>query len=143
MEEKELQIVTFEQAKRLKELGFDWGTICRYSFRKLNRGGLKVTLAQPPTIRDYIDWNTRGDMYGWNFISAPTVALALKWFRDEKNALFCINYPIDGCSGYYWEAPKLKGDNKSGSGGILFNTYEVAEMALLDDLLSREEHNLK
>ena len=41
MNEQRLQLVTFEQAKRLKELGFDWTTSCYYEgikFPFLNNG---------------------------------------------------------------------------------------------------------
>ena len=63
----QLQLVTFKQAKQLKELGFDWqctayyhkGILKNYSFEGINNIS-KETAA------------------------APTVSLALKWIRDVK-----------------------------------------------------------
>jgi len=56
MNSKQLQLVTYEQAKRLKDFGFDWECLCLYNVIK-TKSGEKVKLVKPPTIRNYIDWN--------------------------------------------------------------------------------------
>jgi len=62
-----LQIVNFEQAQALKEVGFDWPcNSCYYDSERFS----EIT-------NQTINYNTRT-----NYYSAPTVALALKWFRQ-------------------------------------------------------------
>jgi hypothetical protein len=126
MREKELQLVTFEQAKKLESLGFDWKTQWYYSIFKTEKEILKDAgfLGQ---------WNNGQE--NLTAISAPTVALALKWVRDEKNFYgFCDKNLLGWCFEIY------KADN----GGIVYvshifdkvgETYEDAESALLDKLL--------
>jgi len=88
--------------------------------------------------------------------SAPTVALALKWFRDEKGMFFHI---ISACpwSKEFYEClengEKYKIDkNKIKYSGfildlkhsdIIFPTYAEAESALLDALLEHCEQEVK
>jgi len=106
MQAKQLQIVNFEQAEKLKskEIGFDWET-------------------------PY--FNKKGELSG---LYLPTVALALKWFRDVKGMHGYIKY----WSGFGWAyygssyVDKVK--------PTLYLTYDEAESALLDALI---EHCLK
>jgi hypothetical protein len=65
MNEKKLQFVTYEQAKLLKELGFDWKTS-----RIFSNNNYIVNNIYKRCNDDYILWST--------------VALALKWFRGIK-----------------------------------------------------------
>jgi hypothetical protein len=127
METKQLQLVTFEQAKRLKELGFDWETT--YYYRKW-----------------YGDYQLREDhssnFNGWEetvdpkekLMSAPTVALALKWFRDEKGFDYSI---IKGRLPFEYSYTFLNGAR----GRLHFKSYETTERALLDELLNILEEN--
>ena len=118
METRELQLVTFEQAKRLRELGFDYGAYHWYrTTSQLHQSVLK---------------NHNSDI---NFCySAPSIALALKWFRDEKKMY------IDG--GFYVPDKKYRffyGEQKNiltEKRTDVFDTYEQAKSALLDDLLT-------
>ena len=125
MKDNQLQIVRFEQAKRLKELGFDWAVKTSYA---IGCDNLR------PEFRSYLHYNRgiRCNDTGKELISAPTVALALKWIRDVKTDCVlsvCINqtsrkyfYIVDEHDDYY------VGDD--------FNAYEAAESALLDELLN-------
>jgi hypothetical protein len=77
---KQLQFVNFEQAEKLKELGFDWDCLAFFD----------VGSYYPKNI--YIG----GSPHNWNAqntyrISAPTVALALQWFREVKKIPNCIS----------------------------------------------------
>ena len=110
--EKQLQLVTFEQAKRLKQLGFDWE--CDYVYN-LIRNPFKIPIKSNGLNRTGV---------GYMF-DCPTVALALKWFRDVKKLRFSVCYMADK---YFYTHPKTD-DNR------LFDTYEQAESALLDELL--------
>ena len=69
--EKDLQLVSLEQAKKLKELGFDWEVNHNYNtFEDCNE-----------LCNGYKNNYNIGKRFN---ISAPSVAIALKWFRDVK-----------------------------------------------------------
>jgi hypothetical protein len=73
---KALQLVSYGQAQQLKELGFNWE--CDH----LYRNGLCIradNLTVPGSLSKerYYDWNSLEPDYG--ILSAPSVALALKW----------------------------------------------------------------
>ena len=109
MRTKNLQSVTFEQAKRLKAAGFDW--------HDCETTGLSQ-IAYMEVIQD----------------NRPTVPLALKWMRDEKKIKCGIEYrKIEYVTKYCWWYSIDNGGivttfNVSGN-------YEVTESALLDKLL--------
>ena len=120
MNEKQLQVVTFDQAKRLKAAGFDWKTRGFYHYE--NYGSLWV----------YKNHNAESGLAA--LTSAPTVSLALKWIRDTKKILFEITVTSE--HGYFfriWNAEKVNGV-KNIDGG--YDTYEEAESAILDQLLN-------
>ena len=119
MNENQLQLVTYEQAKRLKDAGFDWETESAWRNFESNE---RVSY------------------------SAPTVSLALKWMRDVKkiygcvrhnNSLYekrilysyCIDRYSDDCNHEGLSISYAKHSNS-------FYTYEEAESALLDELLN-------
>ena len=148
MQEKALQLVSLEQAKKLKELGFDWEVIFNYS-KKF--GSDEITLFSIEFSNDY---NTD---YGEYTYSAPSVTLALKWFRDEKglNNYVILDGAI-GCGGY--EIIRYKIGNilefkefcfsdkhykriQNKKWEDVFNSYEEAESALLDALIEYYENN--
>ena len=113
MKEKELQLVTFEQAKRLKALGFDW----------VNNPCFEEGSETPdhyPVLTRKLEKRT--------LFPAPTVALALKWMRDEKGARTYIQDEQE--LGY-----EAKAVITSYVCVRLKRTCEAAESALLDALL--------
>jgi hypothetical protein len=116
---KQLQLVTYEQAKKLKELGFDWECTHCYTFAKSEKKGVN-------------------NMYSKNFnstencVSVPTVALALKWLRDVKHDHSSIICDLNGQWTYYVQGTELDEDFKA------FSDCELAESALLDELLITE-----
>ena len=120
--EKQLQLVSFEQAKRLKELGFDWKTYRTYKFNG--------EAAVPISEQNYNKLDNR--------ISAPTIALALKWFRDEKDLLSDVCLIIT--SRYSYSIIKNDGEDFiisiDNNDNTNYPTYEAAESALLDVLLT-------
>jgi len=130
MNDKELQIVNFEQAQRLKAAGFDWEGYCAYRIVNNEFGdeSKEVVPYQGKALDDYA--------------LAPTVALALKWFRDVKGIKFTINLDYayeNGFKAYYYE---YKIEYACGiTTSKQFRTfhekyaYEAAESALLDKLL--------
>jgi len=68
-------------------------------------------------------------------ISAPTVALALKWCRDEKGAIYIIAFSSEEAL----FCCEIQGAEKR---GIKFYSYEIAESAMLDELLDLLEKQI-
>ncbi len=128
----QLQLCSFEQAKKLKIMGFDWPVdVIRY---ESDSAGAYPRKNVPKT-----NWNDNCET-----ISIPTIQLALKWFRDVKlivNAV-CVtecDYPIK----YYgqYESPSACHDEWDLNEQLhteYFDTFEQAESALLDELLKLE-----
>ena len=129
MQEKQLALVTYEQAKKLKELGFDWECTAFYDLNENN---------ELDYFANQVDWNNEVDT-----LSAPTVALALKWSREVMGIQYTIEF-IEGSGQYecyvYKEFTFIK---HNGNLGISKNAYEAAESALLDTLLEHCEQELK
>jgi hypothetical protein len=122
MEEKQLQLVSYEQAKRLESLGFDWETHDMY----WSDGDLGDCMG-------LFNHNIE-DLYNEKTYSAPPVALALKWLRDKKK-LFGYVYRWTICNKYCFSF-YLDNEIKYGQ---LFETWEDAEIALLDELLNESQ----
>jgi len=126
--EQQLQLVSFEQAQRLKKAGFDWKTPGLYPDFDV----LHFTVTEQ-NRNDEIDT-----------ISAPTVALVLKWFRNVKNIPLCVycGWSLDADEicyyfNYYHKGWKVSYDKVCDSMvNPPFDTYELAESALLDELLT-------
>jgi hypothetical protein len=126
MNKKELSLVSCEQAEKLKKLGFDWECSQIYA-----------------SETDFHNQTKKGEIYeGVNYknsyggdYTAPTVALALKWLRDEKY-IFAYIF-VDGFKSrreFCWSAHS---DRHYGNfGGEGFDSYEAAESALLNELLT-------
>ncbi|MDR1199830.1 MAG: hypothetical protein LBK94_12605 [Prevotellaceae bacterium] len=132
MNEKQLQLVTFKQAKRLKALGFRWECETFYCFGSLdnchnlinynNNAGLDINEDDYPE-----------DATDDEYCSAPTVALALKWFRGEKEieSGLAPKRIFDFVRYAWWYS--IDGNITATSDG---KDYEAAESALLNELLT-------
>jgi hypothetical protein len=107
----QLQLVSFEQAKRLKEAGFDWDVHIAY-------------FNNTPMSGAFMNRNVIPDHY-----SAPAVALALKWFRDVKGFDYSI---IKGMIPFEYSYTLLNGLY----GKFYIKGCEATENALLDKLLT-------
>jgi hypothetical protein len=118
MKEKQLQLVTFEQAKRLKKAGFNWSTAEFY---------------RPDGTADiYVHWNYNDRGY----FSAPSVALALKWFRDEKAYRVSVMDTREGKFGYrIFIKYHTEYDIEYQYSITNYDTFDAVESALLDELL--------
>ena len=88
---KELQLVNFSQAKRLKAAGFDWEVSEFYDGDKLTDYISAKFDSECPLINNYNDSGfDLNDGVEKEWFSAPTVALALMWLRNvKKNTLLC------------------------------------------------------
>jgi hypothetical protein len=142
--EKSLQIVSFEQAKKLKEVGFDWPCDRYY----LNFCGL-----DDDADRYAYNWNTSdqaeigerlfGDPFDCTEVfSAPEISLALKWLMEVKK----IYAHMMLHQGFRWSGrccQKIEKIDGEGEVTIVlseynepFVSYEEAEIALLDEVLT-------
>ena len=124
--ETQLALVTFEQAKRLKKLGFDWKCQCYYIEDENKYEIIDVIEIKGVGIYGFDLFETNHNEKETRF-SAPTVALALKWFRDVKNIRNSVS--IDWLN--YKMAVAVNGCIEKRN----FTTYEQAESALLNELL--------
>jgi hypothetical protein len=115
MNTKQLALVTFEQAKRLEALGFNW--INKYApIPWYDSKGLSQTDNFYP--------------YSEEYFTVPSVALALKWMRDKKGFDYSIRK-----GRLYNEYGYLLLNGARGRFHIK-GGYEAAENALLDELLT-------
>lgn len=146
MNNNTLQIVSFEQAQKLKKAGFDWPC-----FRYYN---MDCCSLEDDADKYEYNWNTTCNtdvakrLYEDEWVevsvcSAPTVALALKFMRDKHN-LACAVYA--SASGWSWGVIKgchdaTGGTFICGSGsdgpndGGAWDTFEDCESAMLDKIL--------
>lgn len=121
------QLTNIEQAKALKELGFDWET-----FRCYELDGLLVKSS------GYNHNKTK------DYISAPTVSHALDWCREEKGIVCSVEIQtvyhipdIEEFIGYSWiYLSKSKYNNLiKSSPEDDFKTHPEASSALLTAIL--------
>lgn len=77
--------VTFEQAVKLKELGFDWECISKYNEEH------KFVICAKFRDNNQSDWD----------ISAPTLSQAQKWLREVKGIDVHYDYGRNKWT-YYW-----------------------------------------
>jgi hypothetical protein len=139
MKTEQLRIVTCEQAKKLRELGFLWETDRYYAL-----------------ITDYHNQWEAGGIYKNSCINntpdvacAPTVPLALKWFRDVQeyhNAVSFFDVTSPAYIGRYQLPRIIKVGEQILSPRTTYETnrwylYEGAESELLDNLLTILEND--
>jgi len=134
MNDKQLQLVTFNQAVALKKHGFNLETYEYYDpddMFQYNDEGRALNFGKSRFNHN----KKRIDPRFCKFISAPSIPLALKWFRDTKGLnAFCDNK----YHGWHYDIYSIGNDAIRIDGNelqIFFETYEEAESALLDELL--------
>lgn len=134
--DKKLSLVTFRQARRLCELGFDWEVNACYKFVRGESNCVKSEKNYDliTGLKDGV-YSTVGDgMDGYQY-GAPTVALALKWFRDVMKiacAVLFISPMFTSKLLMYYGGHKEDETTEYQE----FDTYEQAEIELLDRLLN-------
>jgi hypothetical protein len=141
MNDKSLPLVTFEQAKRLKAAGLDWPTM-HFAIDKDPDCEIFYAPTTPNPafhVKEPRDWNNEGApgaSQKGGYVSIPTVALALAWVQDVKNKDSYVSRMSNGryggwidmrMGGTYGEYRKIAG---------YFETFQTAESALLDELLT-------
>jgi hypothetical protein len=140
MENIKLQLVNYQQAEKLKKLGFDIRCWNYYDIHDTNS-------VYPSNLGYCFDHNSTfiedGKEHDRKTLSAPETALAIRWIRDTKEIDCAVhinykynNYEFDRddiqteliCNGYFGTIVNI-GDTD------VFETYEKAESALLDKLI--------
>jgi len=122
MNTQQLQICSFEQAKKLKELGFGWWLNSCYYYN--------------PKTEEIVFYKNNTTMFfcpksSKRTFPAPTIALALKWFRDVKGIMCAVD--LYGSSHYHHV---FYNKNTQVQIATIYKTHEAAESALLDELLT-------
>jgi len=118
-------ILTFEQAKKLNDLGFnDWTLYLFDSFYKTEH-----------TAYDFVIQANKSEGY----YKRPSVSDALQWIRDNKG-IICGAYPIfviwkNGVKEYFYEFKYVDGFGEEYFSKH-FPTHPEAESALLDAVLT-------
>jgi len=135
----QLQLVTVEQAKKLKKLGFDWKVYCFYLHEGYEPS--EPILQYDHNIENFNknEDDIQNDYYCYYF-SAPSVAHALKWFRDVKD----VDYSIikhHSIKKYYYFGWTIHRPDQScrAKASKSIATYEECESALLDALIEYTE----
>lgn len=134
-------LVTFEQAKALKKLGFEWPCDKFYATQNYCIGSNAV----------YFDTIAVGDVianpkykedkeFGWIIdeeysVPAPTIYQAQKWVREEKGIVILIDYErYDEKESFYSYDIRYTYDNRI-TVGLEFSTYEEALSSGIDKAL--------
>jgi hypothetical protein len=132
MDTKQLQLVTFEQAKRLIVLGFDWYANVVYA--------INPNTNTPGLCDRGIAISHRNDI----ICSAPTIALALEWVRGNWLLAdwldFSGEYDEDGEPLFYSNYLFGKELRKTSKKAM---PRKYIESALLDELLNVLEKEKK
>jgi len=121
MNKNHLQIVTNDQAKELYKLGFNWETNHYYP-----------TVGSDLDIIHELHQTLNVNQLFEDKIAAPTVALALKWFRDVHGEFFVID--VDSTKKHMAQT-RNKETTLIDWAVVDCNTYEDAEMELLYKLI--------
>lgn len=82
------EIVSLEQAKLLKDLGFDWN--CTYLFSKMD---FEKEYKLYPSV--FPENHNAAKFNNIDIISAPSIMMALKWLREIKNFHLYTNLSVE------------------------------------------------
>lgn len=123
--------VTYEQAQKLKELGFDWE--CNHYYKVGENHRFENYAIYSVEELDHIS-SAYEDLNNNHCISAPTLAQAAKWLR-EKGIIIIVDYShYDNFEQLYYFDIKRATNNRV-TVGVETDTYEQALSAGIDKAL--------
>ena len=129
----QLDLVSLEQAKKLKKLGFDWKV---HNLINIHPDG-KLFYHFVKGV--YNNFEVKCDNEDYLIFAAPSIALALKWFRDVKGIFSVVLIETNTNPVFYYGCFYIIKDEC-----MLFekgySTPEKAESALLDALIEYVEN---
>ncbi|NDV94851.1 hypothetical protein D0T84_07955 [Dysgonomonas sp. 521] len=129
-----MNIVTFEQAKKLNDLGFTQRVEHTYC---LHQKSGNHRLMSPFGRMDYNQNNNRDNSEKVAvYYSAPTISEALQWIRDNKGIYCGIGCGYDVDNEIYYHGHFFTDNPYFVCEDIYENTYPKAESALLDAVLT-------
>lgn len=147
--------VTYEQAVKLKELGFDWG--CTYFYdedKKLTAG--YADISGDGGFDDYelsvidLTCSVNNNCLYRDIFDAPTLAQAAKWLREVKGIIIVCTPEVDEydfndyvrkfITGQWCYELWRNGDEHWNSTEKLYPTYETALSAGIDTALKLIEN---
>ena len=121
--------VTYEQAEKLADLGFDYKCIACYDEEEFEYTG------------EYNNYNS--GYYRYNLISAPTITQAQKWLREVKGVKVYIK-PLFSSEEYeYWISFKFKGFMVDDECYGVEETWESALSEGINEAIKMLKHNDK
>ena len=134
------KIVTFEQAEKLKELGFEEETSKEYRtpvVRIFEGGKAKFVEREPDVYDTGKHASFYGDVSYDNYIPAPFIHEALDFIREEKGIPCSVHLEFEenNKGWFYYGEYGIKGDNRVYDTET-FDTHHLAESALLDAVLT-------
>ncbi len=128
------EFVNYNQALKLKELGFD--EPC-FGFYQLEYGEIRPIMVDDDEQYRLTGYRTcKNSEIPKHYTSAPTFSQAFRWFREKYGMIFTLI-----ASTYYY--PSVSFINTDGNSEIElgeFETYEEAEIACLEKLIEIVEN---
>lgn len=134
------KIVTFDQAKKLKELGFEEETSKEYRtpvVRIFEGGKAKFVEREPDVYDTGKHASFYGDVSYDNYTPAPFINEALDWIREEKGIACGAGLNINSDNrflGNYIYEYVIDSNRVEGCSG--FDSHPLASSALLDAVLT-------
>lgn len=122
----EKELVSYEIALELKELGFDEPCFTYYKNDKLSNILELVKNSEIKNVNNEVD----------NYISAPTFSQAFRFFR-ERHGLYGLYTMGDYENNFYWQIWRNDSITKTyiTASNYVFKKYEEAEQACLLKLI--------
>jgi hypothetical protein len=134
----QLPLVTYEQAVRLKKMGFGWKTLCyyvqdndKYDFFDF----VTIKKSDKDCIFPFEVFEKNHNRNDEDYFSAPTVALAIKWML-EKGIFGVVDFGTESrWKGYYYKYVVFSDKKLCATSEMIFGSPLEAESVLLDAML--------
>lgn len=122
--------VSYEQAVKLKELGFDWK--CTHFYNSTMEFPNEILSIERHNCIEIYDYSNV-DIF---LYSAPTLYQVQKWLREVKKIIICIGHGTSIPAMYYWYINKPDGTTIDGEiDSTDYDTYEEALSKAIDKVL--------